>query len=328
MAPVQVGGITITHATLHNADEIERLELRIGDTVIVSRAGDVIPQITQVLKHLRTGREKEFFMPGRCPVDGSKVVRDGVAYRCSSKTCAAKHREQLYHLVSRTAFDIRGLGPQIIDKFLDEGLIADAADIFSLQKGDIAVLERFGEKSAANIVNEVAAKKKITLPRFLYSLGILHVGEETARVLAKSYPVENVRALVRRYGRLSLADLQTITDVGPAVSQSIYRWFREVRNLELLEKLERIGVKIIGEKRQAKNEKLAGKTFVLTGVLSSMSRDETKEKIRILGGDVSEKVSKKTSYVVVGENPGSKLENAKKLSVKTLNEKEFLNLLK
>ena len=174
LKPVQVGGITITHATLHNYDEIQRLGIKIGDTVIVSRAGDVIPQISKVLKELRTGKEKEFKMPAVCPVDGSEVVKEGVIYRCGNKNCGARQREFLYHFVSRAAFNIEGLGPKIIDRFLDEGLIGDAADIFTLKEGDIAALERFGAKSAENIVKEVASKKKISLSRFIYSLGIFY----------------------------------------------------------------------------------------------------------------------------------------------------------
>ena len=327
MAPVQVGGITITHATLHNADEIGRLELKIGDTVVVSRAGDVIPQISQVLKHLRTGREKEFRMPSHCPVDGSKVVRDGVAYRCSSKTCAAKHREQLHHFVSRAAFDIRGLGPQIIDRFLDEGLVTDVADIFGL------VLERFGEKSAANIVSEIRTKKKITLPRFLYSLGILHVGEETAHLLAQEisnfkFQISKPRDVSKVFQKLSFDDLQEIRDVGPAVAQSIYGWFRDQRNEKLLEELDEIGIRIENQEMKTENQKLKGKTFVLTGALASMSREEAKEKIRGLGGDVSKAVSRKTAYVVAGVDPGSKFSKARELGVKVLTEREFLNILK
>src|SRR5258708_4409107 len=224
MRPVSVGGVTITHASLHNADEIERLGLKIGDTVIVSRAGDVIPQITKVLPELRTGKERAFKMPTRCPVDGSPVVRDGAIHRCSSKNCGAMHKENLYHFVSRGAFNIEGLGPKIIDKFLDEGLISDAADIFTLEKGDIAALPRFGEKSAENIVTEVALKKKVTLARFLYALGILHVGEETATLLAKSfdYPRAGTRGeghdririkdIVGVFKKLSLEDLQKVPD--------------------------------------------------------------------------------------------------------------------
>src|SRR3989344_1233 len=185
LKPVEVGGVMVKHSTLHNADEIERLGLKIGDTVIVSRAGDVIPKIQKVLPNLRTGKEKNFHMPSTCPVDGSPVIRDGVAYKCSNQRCGARNREGLYHFVSRGAFNLDGMGPKIIDRFLAEGLITDAAGIFRLKSGDIAALPRFGDKSAENIVNEAELKKKIPLPRFIYSLGIIHVGEETARRLAE-----------------------------------------------------------------------------------------------------------------------------------------------
>jgi DNA ligase (NAD+) len=343
MRPVEVGGVTITHATLHNADEIERLGLKIGDTVVVSRAGDVIPQVTKVLKNLRTGKEKAFHMPKRCPVDGSPVVRDaagaggrGVAYRCANKNCGARSRRAIYHFVSRPAFDIRGLGRKIIDRFLDEGLISDAADIFNLKAGDIAALPRFGEKSAENIVREVEAKKTVSLPRFLYALGILHVGEETAGVLAGEvsaassgkYQVSRPKDLLRRLQSFSLEELQEIPDIGPKVAESIYNWFREARNVRFLEKLDEVGVRIEPLRLSRKKGKLTGMTFVLTGGLESMSREEAKEKIRALGGGVSDSVSKKTSYVVVGSEPGSKYEKAKRLGVKIIDEKEFLKIIK
>ncbi|MEK7546639.1 MAG: NAD-dependent DNA ligase LigA [Patescibacteria group bacterium] len=336
MRPVRVGGVTITHATLHNADEIRRLGLKIGDTVIVSRAGDVIPQITKVLEEMRTGREKEFKMPARCPIDGSKVVRAGVISRCSSKTCGARHRESLYHFVSRPAFDISGLGPKIMDRFLDESLISDAADIFELKEDDIAALERFGEKSAANIIREIESRKKISLRRFIFSLGILHVGEETAALLARRI-MENVKSgkenirikdIVNFISRASLDDLQAIQDIGPKVSQSIYDWFREPRNIKFLEKLESGGVLIEFPKKKAGAARLKGKTFVLTGGLESMTRDEAKEKIRELGGEVSESVGKKVSYLVAGNEPGSKYEKARKMGVKIISEKEFIELIK
>ena len=333
MQPVNVGGVTITHATLHNADEIARLGLRIGDTVIVQRAGDVIPQITKVLTELRAGKEKNFHMPERCPVDGSKIIRDGVAYRCSSPSCGARHRESLYHFVSRNAFNIEGLGPKILDRFLDEGLIADAADIFALKKGDIAALPRFGEKSAKNIVREIEQKKKLPLPRFLYSLGILQVGEETALALSRNIKVPasggeaRIRDILRTYQNLSLGDLQTVPDIGPKVAQSIYDWFHEPRNVRFLERLEKAGVEVESAKSQISNAKFSGKTFVLTGSLESMSREEAKEKIRAQGGDPSESVSKKTDYVIVGAEPGSKFEKAKKLGVKIIDEKEFLKMI-
>lgn len=335
MRGVNVGGITITHATLHNADEIMRLGLKIGDTVIVSRAGDVIPQVTKVLADLRTGREKIFHMPDRCPVDGAKVVRDGVAYRCSSPVCGARHRESLYHFVSRPGFNIDGLGPKIIDRFLDEGLISDAADMFTLEKGDIAALAQFGEKSAENIVNEIAAKKKLPLARFLYALGILHVGEETANALAEHYDIMKSRHaaisitdILKKFRDGSLEDLQKIPDIGPKVAQSIHEWFREPRNVKSLERLEEAGVIVTVAPRRAANAKFAGKTFVLTGSLASLSREEAKEKIRALGGDPSGSVSAKTDYVVAGSEPGSKYEKAKRWGVEILNEKQFLELLK
>ena len=332
LKPVSLTGITITHATLHNFDQIKRLGLKIGDTVIVSRAGDVIPQVIKVLIELRTGKEKAFKMPSECPVDGSKVVQDGVIYRCSSPNCGARHRENLYHFVF--AFDIIGLGPKIIDRFLDEGLIQDASGIFGLKEGDIAVLERFGEKSAQNIVAEIQQKKKISLSRFVQSLGILHVGEETSQLLAKRVvgEIRNQKLDIRKFAEImksfSLESLQEIPDIGPRVAQSIYDWFRNEKNIKFLEKLEKAGVEIISDKRQATSDKLKGLTFVLTGTLETISRDQAKEKIRALGGDVSESVSKKTDYLVAGSEPGSKFDKAKQLGVKILSEKEFLELLK
>jgi DNA ligase (NAD+) len=332
MRPVPVGGITVTHASLHNADEIERLDIKIGDTVIISRAGDVIPQVKEVLKEMRTGKEKKFEMPQKCPIDNSKVVRDGVLHRCSNKNCGARRREQLYHFVSRGAFNLEGLGPKIIDRFMDEGLISTATDIFKLEKGDIEVLERFGEKSAENIVREVSEKKIVTLPRFLYALGILHVGEETAVLLAQQLTTHNLQPttpvrVLRAFQKMSLDDLQGIRDVGPKVSQSIYDWFQEKRNVHLLEELGRAGIRIKNQESRIKDAKFAGLTFVLTGTLESMSRDEAKKKIRDLGGNVSSSVSKKTNCVVVGTDPGSKAGKAKKLGVKILNETEFRKLL-
>ncbi|MGC9603209.1 MAG: NAD-dependent DNA ligase LigA [Minisyncoccia bacterium] len=327
MRPVGVGGITITHATLHNFDEIERLGLKIGDTVIISRAGDVIPQVKKVLKNLRTGKEKNFRVPAKCPVDGSKIIHEGAIYRCSNPRCGARHREQLYHFASRRAFDIRGLGGKIIDRFLDEGLIVDAGDIFNLERGDIEVLERFGEKSAENIVREIGEKKKITLAKFIYSVGILNVGEETAIDLAKQFPVSSISEFVKKYSRLSKEDLEEVRDIGPKVSESIYGWFREPRNLELLRKLDKAGISIVREHRARGVQNLSGETFVLTGSLSGMSRDEAKEKIRALGGEISESVSSKTNYVVAGSDPGSKYDKAKELGVRVLSEKEFLDLV-
>ncbi|MCR4328094.1 MAG: NAD-dependent DNA ligase LigA [Patescibacteria group bacterium] len=336
MRPVEVGGVTITHATLHNADEIERLGLKIGDTVIVSRAGDVIPQVMKVLKELRTGKEKRFTMPSRCPVDGSPITRDGVAYRCSSAVCGAKHRESLYHFVARGAFNMEGLGTKIIDRFLDEGLITDAADIFTLKKGDIEVLERFGEKSAENIIKEIEEKKRVSLPRFHFALGILHVGEETAAALSRAISnlsspaggeISKPMHVLNVFRKMTLDDLQKIQDIGPKVAQSIHDWFCEPRNLKFIKRLDDAGVEIEKYVSSGVGGRLSNKIFVLTGSLKSLSRDAAKEKIRTLGGDVTDSVSKKTDYVVAGEAPGSKFEKAKKLGVTILSEKEFLKLI-
>lgn len=328
---VEVGGIKITHATLHNYDEIQRLGVKIGDTVVVSRAGDVIPQITQVLKKLRTGKEKSFKMPEKCPVDGSRIIKDNVIYKCSNRECGARIRENLYHFVARSAFDLRGLGPQIIDRFLDEGIITDSADIFSLTEGDIATLERFGEKSAKNIIDEIKKKKKTTLPRFIYSLGILHVGEETSILLADRFARENkekcdISNLSYFYSHISSDELQKISDVGPKVSKSIYDWFKDSKNKKLLERLDEVGVELEPFLINKSAGKFKGLTFVVTGSLESLTRDEAKQKIRDKGGNVAESVSGKTDYVVAGENPGSKFDKARKLGIKILNEKEFLNL--
>ena len=334
LEPVSVGGVTIQHATLHNYDEIRRLGVKIGDTVIVSRAGDVIPQITATLPKLRTGKEREFKMPTKCPMDGAPVVKDGVAYRCSNPDCGARRREGLYHFVSRSAFDVRGLGPKIIDRFLDEGLIADAADIFSLYEGDIRALPRFGEKSAENIVREIQEKKMTTLSRFIYSLGIFHVGEETARTLGAEAARRNIRMRTPNdvfafFRSLSMEKLMEMSDIGPKVAESIYAWFHDAHNAELVRKFEKAGVTVkTPERVAAKNTAFAGKTFVLTGSLSSMTRDEAKEKIRNFGGNVAESVSKQTDFVVVGTEPGSKFKKAKALGVKTLSEKELSAMLK
>ncbi len=328
LKPVEIGGITITHATLHNFGQIEKLGVKIGDTVVISRAGDVIPQVINVLKNLRSGKEKRIAIPKICPIDGSKVIAEGAYYRCSNPKCGARNREIIRHFVSRPGFNIEGLGPKIIDRFLDEGLISDAADIFELRSGDIAVLERFGEKSAENIVNEIQQNKEVPLNRFIYAVGILQVGEETAVALAKNFSVSDIKELIKKYKNLSLENLQEVSDIGPKVAQNIYDWFRSERNIKFLEKLEKAGIKLESIKYQVLGIKLKGRTFVFTGELKIMSREAAKEKVRQLGGDVSESVSKKTDYVVVGLVPGSKYEKAKRLGVKTIDEKEFIDIIK
>ncbi len=337
LEPVNIGGVTISRATLHNMDEIKRLGVKIGDTVIVGRAGDVIPDIRAALKDLRTGKEKSFRMSKRCPVCGGEIAHPAgeVAYRCVNKKCPALKREGLYHFVSRKAFDIEGLGPKTINALLDQSLIQDAADLFDLKEGDLAPLERFGEKSAANVVGAIRIRKEISLSRFLYALGILHVGEETAQTLAKQAVAKlkvksakcKIKEIISIFEKMSLDDLQQIEDIGPKVAQSIYSWFHDKHNREFLQKLDRRGILASMPESRIRYQELSGKTFVFTGELKTMSRDEAKEKARALGADVSESVSKKTSYVVAGEKPGSKYDKARELGVPVLTEDNFLSLL-
>jgi len=323
LKPVQIGGVTITRATLHNEDEIKRLGVKIGDTVIVGRAGDVIPDVVKVLPELRTGKEKEFKMPKNCPSCGTKLIKpEGeILWRCPNSKCFARQRKFFHYFVSKAAFDIRGLGPKIINRLLDEGLIQDPADLFELKEGDIIQLERFAEKSTENLIEAIQNSKKISLPRFIYALGIRNVGEETSQDLAEHF------GNLEKLKNATFEELQKIRDIGPIVAKSIYEWFQENRNLRFLEKLEKAGIEIEVFKTKVKLQKLKGLTFVLTGEIEKMTREQAKEKIRELGGDISESVSAKTNFVVVGKNPGSKYEKAKKLGVKTLAEQEFLKMI-
>lgn len=336
LKPVNVAGVVISRASLHNMDEIKRLRAKIGDTVIVQRAGDVIPDVTKVLTGLRTGKEKEFHMPKNCPVCGASIVRSKgeVAYRCVNKNCPAKKRENMYHFASKKALNIIGLGPKIIDALFEEGLIQDGADLYDLKEGDLLPLERFAEKSAQNLIKAIDASKEVDLPKFLYSLGILHVGEENSLLLAKNFlrQVEGGKLKIKSkeilqfFQNISVEDLQKIPDIGPKVARSIYDWFHNKTNIEFLKKIDKAGIEI-SYPLKAKSYKLEGLSFALTGELEKMSRDQAKNKIRELGGDISESVSKKTSYVVVGKNPGSKYDKAIKSGVKMINEREFLKLL-
>lgn len=323
LKPVNVSGTTITRATLHNEDEIKRLGIKIGDSVIVGRAGDVIPDIIKVLVELRTGKEKFFKMPEICPACGVRLEKSETEslLRCPNTKCFARTRRNFYHFVSKSAFNIEGLGPKIIDRLLDEGLVSDPSDIFDLKEGDLSQLERFGEKSAENLIKSISQKSEITLSKFIYALGIRNVGEETAIDLAKTFKsIENLKSV-------TLENLKNILNIGPIVAKSIYEWFGDKDNIKFLSKLEK-AVRIKEHEASGKKETLKGLSFVLTGSLESMSRDIAREKIRELGGEVSESVSAKTSFVVAGNEAGSKLAKAEKLGVKILSEEEFLKMLK
>jgi len=318
---IPLAGVTVSRATLHNADEIERLGVKIGDTVIVERAGDVIPAITGVITNLRDGSEKEFRMPKRCPVCDTQLVRKEkeVAWRCPNARCESRRLEALTYFVSRKNFDIEGLGPKVINQLVDEGLIADAADIFSLKQGDLEQLERFGEKSARNLIEGIQASKRIPLSRLISALNIRHVGEQTAIDIANHFRTLNVIASA------TAEELEAIEGVGSVVAQAVHEWFADVKNREFLTRLTDAGVVSLSSPRTGKA--LAGMTFVFTGTLLALSREEAQEVVRKLGGSASSSVSAKTSYVVVGAEPGSKADDAKKLGVTMLYEKEFLKLI-
>lgn len=322
LRPVAIGGVTVSRATLHNSDEIERLDVRVGDTVIIERAGDVIPAVTRVLLNLRPRGTSAFRMPRHCPICGSPVIRRGgeVARRCANRNCSAIQREQLYHFVSRRAFDVEGLGRKNVDALVESGLVRDAADFFLLRAEDIAALERFGERSATKLTAAIASRRRVPLPRFLYALGIPHVGEETARDLAQHL------GSLERIVAASLEELQVIRDIGGVVASSLRGWLDRHRNRSLLAKLRRVGVRV-SRGRPSPPGRLRGTMFVLTGGLKTMTREKAKERIRNLGGDISESVSKATDYVVVGSEPGSKYEAARRLGVATISEREFLALL-
>ena len=324
LRPVNIGGVTVSRATLHNLDEINRLGVRVGDTVIVGRAGDVIPDVKQALKELRTGKEKEFHMPKKCPVCDSPVeqLSGQVAFKCVNKNCPAVKRKAVYHFVSRNAFDIEGIGPQIIDQLMEAGLIRDAADLFGLKKEDLLNLERFADKSAQNVVDSIGSNKKVSLDKFIYSLGIEHVGEETAFALARKLKK------LDKITKATLEELQNISDIGPIVAESIFEWFQKSYNLKLIDKFKKAGIHILEERATKESTKLEGKTFVLTGGLESMTREEAKNRVRELGGDISSSVSKETDYVVAGSEPGSKLIKGQKLDVKIITEKEFMKFLR
>jgi DNA ligase (NAD+) len=323
--PTVVAGSKIGKATLHNMDQIERLDIRVGDTIVIQKAGDVIPEVVESLKDLRTGKEKKFKMPTHCPVCGGKVEKkvggtgESVAFFCVNPKCPAKNRRGMQHFVG--AFEIYEVGPKVLDRFKDEGLISDAADLFTLKKEDIAGLERFGEKSAENIIASIEERRKVPLWRFLYSLGIVHVGEQTAQDLAAHF------GSLEKIMNASEAELSDIENIGPVVGKSAYEFFHTKENLNFIKKLKENGV-IVGKGEKKKVGPLTGKIFVITGTLDSMSREKVKEEILERGGKVSSAVSSETDYVIAGAEPGSKYDKAQKLGVKILDEKGFLSLIK
>lgn len=328
LRPVLVAGSTVSRATLHNEDEIKRLDVRIGDTVILQKAGDVIPDIVSVVKEMRTGKERVFVWPKKvadCGGDGTIERVEGQAvWRCRNKNSFIQKKRRFYHFVSKAAFDIERLGPKIIDALLEAGLISTYDDIFTLKKGDLLALPRFAEKSAHNLLSSIEKSRNVSLPRLIISLSIPNVGEETALLLAKNFQFS-----IYNLQKATKEELEKIEGIGPVVAKSIIDWFADRENRKFLDKLlKQIKIQSFHPKLPSSGSKFLNKTFVLTGTLATMTRDEAKQKIRELGGNVSNSVSKETDYVVVGENPGNKYEKAFELAVKILNEEEFKNLLK
>jgi DNA ligase (NAD+) len=332
LQPVKVAGSTISRATLHNEDEIERKDVRIGDTVIIQKAGDVIPEVVEVLKDLRTGHEHKFVFPKKCPVCGSKVVRlEGESvHRCTNPECFAQDRERFIHFAASFVMD--GLGEKIIDQLLENQLVDDPADIFTLTKEDFLSLSLFKDKRAENVLSSIEKAKIVPLDRLIVALGIRYVGEETAIELAHYLEAEKhlerltIPEIIQIGTSFTPEKLREIEGFGEKVAQEVAQWFHQEKNQKFLEKLGKVGVEIKSEETIVE-QKLKGKSFVVTGTLSGMSRDAAKEKIRQLGGKVQGSVGPKTDFLICGENPGSKFDKAKKLGVKIVEEEEFLKMI-
>ncbi len=322
LEPVNVGGAIVKRATLHNEDEIKRKDVRIGDWVIVTRAGEVIPEITEVLKERRTGEERVFVMPGECPVCHSRVVREEgeVAWRCINASCPAQIKERIRHWASRDAMDIEGLGEKLIDRLVEEGWVKTIPDLYRLNKETLLQLERMGNKSADNLLRAIERSKRRALPRFIYALGIPHVGQFMARLLAEHF------GSLDRLMEAKEEELLAIEGIGPTVADSVRQFFSNPQNRQMLEELKALGVEP-EELKKREEGPLAGKTFVFTGALSKFSRDEARVVVEERGGKVADTVSSRVDYVVVGENPGSKLAVARERGIKVLTEEEFYQLL-
>ncbi|MGZ4826163.1 MAG: NAD-dependent DNA ligase LigA [Terriglobales bacterium] len=328
LQPVPIGGTTVSRATLHNMDEIERLGVHVGDTVQVERGGDVIPKIVKVIEHGKT--EQEFRMPKRCPECGGHVVRvEGEAdHRCVNANCPAKLRESVLHFASRGVMNIEGMGDVMVNQLVDRGLVRSVADIYALSKDKLLSLERMGDKSAQNVLDEIDRSRKLPLERVIYGLGIRFVGERTAEFLTQHFGSldDLIEAATLPDEAAALEKLEEVEEVGPRIAASIREFFVEPKNCELIERLRAAGLQFKGKKKQ-RGTRLAGKTFVLTGTLPKYTRDDAKKLIEDAGGKVAGSVSKKTDYVVAGAEPGSKLDKARELGVNVISEKELVELL-
>ncbi|OGQ48371.1 MAG: DNA ligase (NAD(+)) LigA [Deltaproteobacteria bacterium RIFCSPLOWO2_02_44_9] len=320
MEPVAVGGVIIERATLHNQDEVDRKDVRVGDTVVIQRAGDVIPEVVMVIKEKRPHGVRPFKIPDKCPLCRSRVERVGAIHYCTGGlSCPAQVKETIRHFVSKRALDIEGLGDKHIEQFVDDGLIKDVSDLYRLKKEDILKLERWADKSAENLIDAIEKSKTPALPRLIYALGVRQVGEHMAHVLAEEFGA--LEAIIEA----DKERLLSIHDVGPETAESIFDFFQEPHNIKVIEKLKKAGV-VFPQMKRTKG-KLSGKTFLFTGALESFSRDEAKEIVERLGGKTAPSISKKVDYVVAGTEPGSKYDEAKKLGLKIISEEEFKGMV-
>ncbi len=322
LEPVNIGGARIQRSTLHNQSELNKKDIRIGDTVIVERAGDVIPEVVSVMKEKRTGREVPFKMPAQCPVCGSKIekLEDDIFYRCINISCPAQIKERIRHFAQRSAMDIEGLGEKWISTLVDEDLVKDVASLYELKKEDIVYIERMGEVLAKKLIDAIQKSRNAQFDRFIFALGILHVGEHIARTLAMKFKG------IDELEKASKDELQKIEGIGPEIAESIYDFFHTEENRVLLKKL-RTYINITNPYESAVTGHLKGKRFVFTGGLATLSRDRAKQLVEQNGGNVTEAVSKKVDYVVVGDQPGSKLDKARSLGLKVLSEDEFMRII-
>jgi DNA ligase (NAD+) len=320
MEPVRIGGVEVSRATLHNQDEIDRLDVRIGDTVVLQRAGDVIPEVVQVITSKRIGTEKKFKMPSKCPVCGAEVIKEEAIHRCIGLDCPAQLKGRIRHFASKRAMDIEGLGVKLIDQLVDKGLVKDVADIYYIKKDPLIELERMADKSAQNMIDAIEKSKIKPLAKFLYALGIRNVGETTAEDLARYFQ------RLDDFFHLSKEDLMEIQGIGPEVAASVYQFFGDKKNKESIDRLKKAGVKVIEPKTKEKG-KLVGKTFVFTGTLKTFGRNEARTLVESMGATTASTVSKKVDFVVVGEDPGSKFDKANELGIRTLTEEEFKKMI-
>ena len=323
LKPVELSGSTVSRATLHNQDEIVRKDIRIGDHVIIEKAGEIIPQVVEAVKSKRKGREKRFLMPGKCPVCDSTVVamEKEVALRCENLSCPAQLKERISHFAARQAMDIEGMGDAIVAQLVDKGMVEDYGDIYYLKHDDLRGLERMAEKSAGNLINAIEKSKSNDLNRLVFGLGIRHVGVRAAWILSSRF------GSLDKIASTETEELEAINEIGPIMAKSIVKFFMKKENKKVIEKLKKAEVNIVTRDKRQRTRKLEGKTFVVTGSLESFARQEIEELIRSLGGNASSSASKKTDFLILGKEPGSKFEKAKKLGVKVISEQEFKRMI-